>query len=681
MHDTNDDRANNGRITPRADQENPLPFTNNLDEQDTHVRREKHHTRTTSRRHTTKGASNPQKYTGENNPQQPHNTGDKQEHKGDRPLATPIVSVESVDKLRGIPDPQAKKDLEAGREASSGTPLPLLQIRKFARFVSMHGYEEIPANEILRLRPFAVRLLQLLSASRRIDKEFAQLLYIGCPPEERELLFEWRPILKHHEGLRAFTQYLLHPPFEAEQGGILISREQVLSLFGFSTGVKVYGKAPRQYELLRLYMEAVCRIEVTNYSPRERIARTIKVSEYLADRLISPTDIPSRIIELADGFPSTLEPEKEHVNFMTGAEMSDDNRHRRRQVELRESEKISPVIPAPNRSVRFRDYMNRRDGGQYRSMRKNIDRAMAKAKDCLPIGPSRRASINTLRGLADMPNGVYAISDYSPRLKAFGTNQLMNLKSSLRRELYGPRHVELDLSKAQAAAAHYLWDGELNVLGSYLRAHMDNDIDLWDDLAASIDLPDTDAKRKCVKKGIYTVVFGGRKSTLFGEMRSEYEKQSGSTLKSCDAIRPFLKHPVVEELWEARETEFRRIEENGGRKDFDSRWLNLEDFNGKKNPVKSLLSYAAQSVEQFLMEPILIEAEKEEAAVLRGKKKRPLFQIVLYQSDGCTIQVYRKRDSLIRRVVDNLQKKVAKRAKQHGIITSLEVDHPSDWGS
>jgi len=585
-------------------------------------------------------------------------------------------AIESHWSLDSLPEKELEKWAEAAQTEISGTPEWTAQVRWLATFVSEHGIEALSEQERATLQPQAHRLLSLLSASRRRKKGLKPIPYVACPPEERERLFEWRPILKHHEGLRAFTQYFLHYMREAEQGGILVSRGLVLRLFGFSRYGRVNGKIPGQGELLLLYRLAVCRIEWSGYHSK-KVARTIKltgVADFI-DRhdgqgTLTAIGIPTRIVNLAEDFVVDPFAYEKRVNFMTGAKTDRHSRRRNRQKELKAACNFEPKITAPERSIRFRDYMNRRDGGQYRSMKKNLEKAVRRAKE-LPLSrTSKLTAIRTLRGFEQIPNGVYALCDYSPRLKAYGTNQLMNLKSELRKELYGPRHVEMDLSKAQAAAAHYLWDGELSALEEHLKAHRDGEIDLWDSIGDRIELRDRKAKRKCAKRAMYGTVFGGGVNCICREMLLRYQEKTGYNAGSHDPFKPALEHPVLKEMLQSRERELQKIEEDGGRPDIDGRWIDCSDFKGRaeKNPERNVLAYAAQSVEQFLMEPIFSEADRVE------QKKRPDFQIVLYQSDGCTIQVKRNRKSTKSRVVSRLQTAVAERAATNGIITSLEVE-------
>jgi hypothetical protein len=591
--------------------------------------------------------------------------------------------IESHWSLDSVPEQTLEKWAEAAKTTIFGAPQPIEQVKWLATFVSEHGIEELSQTVLARLHPQAERLLSLLSASRTRSKGVKPIPYVACPPKERELLFEWRPILQHHEGLRAFTQYLLHYMREAEQGGILVDRKLVLRLFGFKRYERVNDKIPGQGELLLLYRLAVCRIEWSGYHPKKGIARTIKltgVADYINKHdgagELTAIEIPQRIVDLAEDFVVDPTPYKKRVNFMTGAKMNRHNRRRYREKELQAALDEQPTIDPPERSIRFRDYMNRRDGGQYRSMKKNVGKAVQKAKD-LPLSrESKLTAIRTLRGFEQIPNGVYALCDYSPRIKAYGTNQLMNLKSELRKELYGPRHVEMDLSKAQAAAAHYLWEGELKALEEHLVAHREGEIDLWDHIGSRVNLRDRNAARTCAKRAMYGTVFGGETDYICLEMLRAYQEETGYNAGSHDPFRSVLEHPVLKEMLQARGKELRKIEEDGGRRDVDGRWIDnswFKDRNDNK-PERNVLAYAAQSVEQFLMESILMCAENEEKKVSDGCKSRPNFQVILYQADGVTIQLKRDRRSLTEKVVFKLRKVVSDLAAQHGIITTLGVE-------
>lgn len=87
--------------------------------------------------------------------------------------------------------------------------------------------------------------------------------------------------------------------------------------------------------------------------------------------------------------------------------------------------------------------------------------------------------------------------------------------------------------------------------------------------------------------------------------------------------------------------------------------------------MRSVLAYVAASYEQMLVAE-LFEATEEMEWAAEKESRQPRFRIWLYQADGVTIRVSSKHK--LDTIIDRLQERFNRKAKELGLITRLEVD-------
>lgn len=497
--------------------------------------------------------------------------------------------------------------------------------------------------------------------------------YKTCPREEREQLFKWRPILEEHDGLRALAQYLLHAGFRAENGGHLADVKTLFRQFG----LKPYrsGERPRGRTLLWLYKLFVDKNLTWSKSHSNGRARTI-----------TQHGVPSHIRNIRDAH---LESPKDfqEVFFMTRTKPNRTSKGR-----LRGANKPveTPSVPPPPVAETAKLYLNDRNERLFSSMKKKIPEVRSRLKTGLFDVPRKEHQriLQRLKDIENWPKPRYEHSVDSPRLRSVGTNQIVSLDCEIRQALYGPNHIELDLSKAHAAIAARDWGG-LENLNSWLEKQLNGELDFWPALATTIlsgtNLTNEEAAKKAVKRGLYTTVYGGRKDTILFEISKTYGEETVNypsydqvedNYPSYDQVEGFLKHPMIAELLEARDKRLERIRTEGELVDCFGRAVLTENFAHEDNPERVVLAYTAQARELDLLYPVFKMAIAEEKAVENGQKQRPDFQVLLYQYDGVTIQVGRKERW--QAVVKKLIEAVNTKAIEEGYITSLEVEWSPD---
>lgn len=260
------------------------------------------------------------------------------------------------------------------------------------------------------------------------------------------------------------------------------------------------------------------------------------------------------------------------------------------------------------------------------------------------------------------PMPVYLLSDYSVRLQAFGES-LQGIDSDLRRLLYPSNWIELDLAKAQLAIAATDW-GNLPTVTSYLEGAKRGEMDIWGDLVRHVGLEDTKAVRKALKGGTYATVYGSGEENVLWEMQKAYNEATGAWLER-EAFRPFLTHPIIAELLDARESVLDEIRLAGGRHDCFGRYISMEACTHKPdNRERSVLAQVAQARELDLLTPVLDLAEAEDG------EGRPAFQVVLYQFDGVTLSFWKERD--MEKHLTRIKSDVERYADVCGYLTFLE---------
>jgi hypothetical protein len=364
--------------------------------------------------------------------------------------------------------------------------------------------------------------------------------------------------------------------------------------------------------------------------------------------------------------------------LIDGKAANDANRKAYTRQRINEADGYEPAIEPPPETSKIRSYLHGLAPQLFTSVTDRIPDAVeiAQSASFFENERARSLAIAQLRQIEAFPKPIYKPGNYSARLYAYGENRLGNLKSGLRPALYGPKDVELDLSKAHLSSfAKKGRDTGLDVsaIDAYLKRHLDGQIDLWSELAATLRLDDSDAARKAAKK-IYAAVYGGDEQEVLRQVSNEYADRARIKHPGFDPFRALLNHPLVQAVMRARRRLLDRINHDGGMVDADGRFLELEDFKSRPNPDRSLMSYVASTYEIKLIGAAVDEALRELKWAEELDNRQPRFHIWLLQHDGFTMRATRQRDQ--KRMTERLQRVVAQKADEMGIITRLEVA----WG-
>lgn len=503
-----------------------------------------------------------------------------------------------------------------------------------------------------------------------------------------EAIIEWRPALAKHAPLMAIQQLILTSAKRDDSAspkrtcaGMPASDKILCAAFGFKRQV-AWNDELNAGIFLELYQSRIdSDIEWSDWDSREGRARVIlnhntpdAIMDSYLDFALSPREQPDRTFLISG--------KKANSRDALGPE----KRKRERVVE-----ENKPRVDLPSTTVMMKRYLNSLDTvnvfthGQHGVFCDDAIEEMVSAAREIPSEERRIQELRKVYGIRSFPKPLYAGCDRSPRLRADAHNQLMNLKTSLRKSLYVKgKDRELDLSKSHLASyvptvrARGIETPQLN---KYLQANLEDNTgllaegDLWMELACACDtevLSDTDALRAAVKR-LYSVPYGMKWSQVLHMIAKEYDKNGGSYPETHDVFDGLRSHPLVRELLQTRETLREIINQEGGLWDASGRFIPLSAWNETKaegDRWRGLMSYINASYETEIVGEAFRVAKKE-----RERDARTRFKIWLCQGDGFTIRVSSKAST--GRQIKRLQDAVAEKAEELGVPTKLTVDWPA----
>jgi hypothetical protein len=208
-----------------------------------------------------------------------------------------------------------------------------------------------------------------------------------------------------------------------------------------------------------------------------------------------------------------------------------------------------------------------------------------------------------------------------------------------------------------------------SVIRRHLQKHLDGEIDLWDELGASLDLPDRSASRQAAKRATYAALYFSGEPNLIRTLCKEYAKATrGSGWPDEDDVEGFFDHPLVEDLRTARGSMKTYLEEQGEVEDAFGIKRSLEDFESRDNPKRTLLSCVLQGYELDLMWPLYEIAEEE-----RERDEDDRFRIALYKYDGIVVWMREGHKERVRkRWIGEMQEAFDENAED--VLTRLDVE-------
>ena len=483
----------------------------------------------------------------------------------------------------------------------------------------------------------------IVAAARNEPISLRELTRVMVSQSLREKILTRYPILREHNGHRAFVGYLLFTSFRGKDNRPVLEGQRVLRCYNAQ---EAYPDRIRVIDILDvLRRDVLSNLKWTVYKPGVGCREAYETG---VDK-----DILQAVGEELRSRPDRLETP---LLWQTGKRISEKEKSliRRRQAEgIRESEGTAEA------SRRWAQYLNSRPANPFSEVQGRFADAWKKAES-YENKERREGELRHLRRFHLQPKPIYRYSPNTVRIIA--KNSLQTIGSELRRILTGDLWTEYDLKSAQLAIAAVEWD--VPEVVRFLKSGGD----IWKSFSAVTGLPME--YKPVFKKGLYSTAYGSPQATVRRKHMRRAAKEKRLPYHPDEEGKRILDHPFFRKLIPARDRRMDKIQDAGGAKDVFGRWISVEKVRkskdcGESKAVRSVLAQMNQAIEMDLITPVLNLAEAEEA------KARRSWQITLYQYDGFSVKYHRSRDYHHQRIVQA----VHERAKAGGYPTRLEVQH------
>jgi len=456
--------------------------------------------------------------------------------------------------------------------------------------------------------------------------------------EVREQTMQAYPILREHDGHRAFFLYVINTPNRDDgehwgTGQPVIPWKKIARCYG--KHVQDYGRNLRTRRILEMY--------------RDQVVSDFDWSGYHSNghaRVVKDTGVDSSLEEAWREDQESDRRNADLVDFFTGKKHTSKRRHELRQARIRACRASEP---RSSDGKKWRRYLHDIDSSNYYRLLKHMPEAKAEAKKI--EGTGRVQTFVNLCRIEEQPMPFYQFSENTVRLTT-SRSGLQNLSSDIRDTLTQD-WVKLDLSSAQLAIAAKLWGVESAL------EQLRSEESIWDSLK---DHTGVEIKAP-LKKGVYATVYGGKRGTIKGRMAYAAAKEGHPM--DAEAQRKFLSHPVISELLEKREARLEEIRVNGGAEDCYDNPISTARIDDN-SPERSVLSQLMQAREMQLLTPAL-ELAKE---VEEDYEETP-WKIMLYLYDGFCVKFNTPTEEYH---IPRIQEAVNQRCEDLGYPTRLEVE-------
>ncbi len=498
------------------------------------------------------------------------------------------------------------------------------------------------------LDPKRIRSVICVHESRNLEDAPPYLDRQSVSRQTRELMVERHPRLAEHDGHRSFACYILGSTFRSDYNGrVIIDADTVAKCYGLHD--EYYQGRIRTGDLLLLFKQAVAPQFMWMDKTGEGKAREVMCTGLDAD-----------VIQAVEAdYAKSFEALRDPVHFFHGHKINPTWMTRQRKQKREEIEQ-SPTQAPCGVAKDWREYLHDVPASAFEDVKcrlgeaRNVVAGFEESK--------RREVRRQFRAVEARTKPLYRFSNRSVRLKSDGQT-LQTIDGDVRAVLLQD-YEKLDLSSAQLAVMAAEWGCEK------LHTFLSEGRDVWAYLCREVGVPYTKANKAVLKTGVYSTGYGALKGSTVGNMALEadsYRKRGHDIDVDSDVASRFLEVDLIEEVFEARDRELDRIEEEGGAEDCFGRWMSLRvraQDPECDNPAPSILAAKNQAVEMWLLEPALRLAEEE------LEKARPNFRIVLNLHDGFAVKHYRCEDYNRKRLIEA----VNERAEDAGVPTRLEVE-------
>ena len=233
------------------------------------------------------------------------------------------------------------------------------------------------------------------------------------------------------------------------------------------------------------------------------------------------------------------------------------------------------------------------------------------------------------------------------RVSATTAWALPALSGRVRRAFCAGCH-DMDLANAHLALAASVWHLPL------VEARLRSEGKIWPYLIGAVAGGREEAKG-CLKDALYAAVYGMERENLWALVASEL---------GSEVAEAFMTDPLIAELLDARDAKLAELAAAGWAEDVLGNEYVRPKGKRRLTWARSTLACLMQAMEMKLLEPVIDDAIRESE-----RNSRPRYTIVAWQHDGFTIKARSEGD----RIPERLQGLVARRAREMGVVTGLEV--------
>lgn len=209
-----------------------------------------------------------------------------------------------------------------------------------------------------------------------------------------------------------------------------------------------------------------------------------------------------------------------------------------------------------------------------------------------------------LRRVKIQPQPFYKPVNHSVRLYSHGPS-ILNVTHDIR-DMLTCDWIKVDLKQAQLQTISKLWNAPS--IREYLQ---ECEVGFWNDLMIHMGIELTGKSKRAVKEATYSTIFGMYSKNVTKKLVNKHhiDEERAST---------FLKHPVIEFLFSARDTKIKSFKLKPTVKDAFGNVYDIRDWDKEKkwyDKATSILACQAQSYELAILFPVIEYAKTTESDV------------------------------------------------------------------
>lgn len=467
----------------------------------------------------------------------------------------------------------------------------------------------------------------ILGPRKAIKWRQVQRLTVSKP--FRELTAKTFPALDRNPAYWRFMQYLLFGTFfDEDTGRLVISQKDLAEIEGWSRGLGNY----RAHPFLTAFQTDVMSLETFSWTNWIGAKKCRQV-----ENLILPAALETA---LEEEWAKTHH-DQGRVYFCDGRTFSK-KKQRQCRIECRDAAMSVQALAPCEEARAILDYMNNQPPNLFTSILKNYDAAIIAAKS-LKNEKTIKRQLRFLNVIKCQPQPFYKPTNNGNTVRIFGTGGCITFLEGNVRCALTAEWQEADLRSSQLSICAAAW--EVEAVQRFLR----NGGNIWKHLFEYFEFDEVEhaIAKPALKKALYSTCYGMRGDRV-GSLLENKLKTAGIARNG----NLFLRNPLMQALFVARNEATRKIKQEGGAETCFGKRLELKNLKSTQ-----ILAQVAQAAELKLIYPVVQLAKQTEE-----------FKITLWQHDGFSVHFTRREERWKR----EMARVVSEQAERMGIVTGLE---------